>query len=132
MADAVLGHRIDRADLNSGALFGRARERRSRTLVGLGSVELGNACDRALRADAAAWRGARSHAPLPTTGPPGAVAPTVRRCFLCMSFAPIVVFAFRRPDHTARLLASLRANEESSSSRVYVYCDGPRSAADVV
>lgn len=47
-----------------------------------------------------------------------------------MPFAPVAVFAFQRPDHTARLLASLAANRESSSSRVYVYCDGPRSAAD--
>jgi hypothetical protein len=45
--------------------------------------------------------------------------------------APIAVFAFRRPEHTTRLLASLRANPEAERSAVHVFCDGPRRASDV-
>lgn len=44
--------------------------------------------------------------------------------------APIVLFVFRRPDHTARLLESLSRNAEISRSTLYVYCEGSRSEAD--
>ncbi len=44
--------------------------------------------------------------------------------------APIVVFTYNRPDRARQLLESLRANPESSGSRVYVYSDGPKGAAD--
>lgn len=47
------------------------------------------------------------------------------------ALAPIAVFAFRRPEHTRRLLASLAANPEAARSRIHVFCDGPRHAADV-
>ena len=44
--------------------------------------------------------------------------------------APIAVFTYKRPEHTARLLRSLAANPETSSSPVYVFCDGARSTSD--
>lgn len=47
-----------------------------------------------------------------------------------MALAPIAVFAFKRPDHTRRLLASLRSNPEAQHAEVHVFCDGPRSDAD--
>lgn len=45
--------------------------------------------------------------------------------------APIAVFVYKRARHTARLLQSLTQNAEADSSPVYVFCDGPRSDADV-
>lgn len=45
--------------------------------------------------------------------------------------APIAIFAFRRPDHTRRLLQSLKRCEGFSDSRVFVFLDGPRTRADV-
>lgn len=47
-----------------------------------------------------------------------------------MALAPIAIFAFRRPEHVARLIESLRANPEFARSQVVAYCDGPRTAAD--
>jgi len=44
--------------------------------------------------------------------------------------APIALFAFRRPERTARLLRSLLANPEVRSSRVYAFCDGARREED--
>jgi hypothetical protein len=44
--------------------------------------------------------------------------------------APIAIFAFRRPEHVARLIDSLRANPEFAESPVVAYCDGARSEAD--
>lgn len=45
-------------------------------------------------------------------------------------YAPIVLFVFRRPEHTARLLESLARNAEIAQSTLYVYCEGPRHEAD--
>lgn len=47
-----------------------------------------------------------------------------------MPIAPIAVFAFKRPAHTRRLLASLRANPEADRAEVHVFCDGPRGEAE--
>ncbi|MBW4052021.1 MAG: glycosyltransferase [Proteobacteria bacterium] len=44
--------------------------------------------------------------------------------------APIAVFVYRRPRHTARLIESLLANEPLSRSPVFVYCDGARTAEE--
>lgn len=44
--------------------------------------------------------------------------------------APVALFVFRRPDHTRRLLDSLRANPEVQRTRVHVFADGARWAAD--
>jgi hypothetical protein len=46
------------------------------------------------------------------------------------SFAPVAVFTYKRPEHTARLLRSLSANPEHALSPVCVFCDGPRTRAD--
>ncbi|TAK94916.1 MAG: methyltransferase, TIGR04325 family [Aquabacterium sp.] len=40
---------------------------------------------------------------------------------------PVVLFAFNRPDHLARTLASLRANDLAGGTDLIVYSDGPRS-----
>lgn len=44
------------------------------------------------------------------------------------NFAPIVVFAYRRPEHLRNTLNSLKQCEGFDSSPVIVYCDGPRNA----
>lgn len=43
------------------------------------------------------------------------------------SLAPIVFFAFNRPEHTIRALNSIKNCKESRNSRLFVYCDGPRN-----
>lgn len=43
---------------------------------------------------------------------------------------PIAIFAYRRPDHVRRLLASLARNSESAESPTFIYCDGPRTPGD--
>lgn len=45
-------------------------------------------------------------------------------------FAPIAIFAYKRPHHVAAVLAALKACPEHASSPVTIYCDGPRSEAD--
>lgn len=44
--------------------------------------------------------------------------------------APVVVFAYARPEHLKRCLDSLAVNPEAAASRLIVYVDGPRGAAD--
>lgn len=44
--------------------------------------------------------------------------------------APVVLFAYNRPDHLARTLAALRANTLAPGTLLYVYSDGPKSPAD--
>ena len=46
--------------------------------------------------------------------------------------APIALFAFNRPQHLARTVASLAANDLASESDLWVFCDGPRRAQDEV
>ena len=43
-----------------------------------------------------------------------------------MNYAPIIVFAFNRPDLLKSCVASLLANEEAAASDLYVFVDGPR------
>jgi GT2 family glycosyltransferase len=45
-----------------------------------------------------------------------------------MSYAPIVIFAYNRPDHLNNLLNSLAKNYESSLSDLYIFCDGPKDS----
>lgn len=47
-----------------------------------------------------------------------------------MAFAPIAIFAYRRPDHLRRTIEALKACPEFSCSPIFVYCDGPRNDAD--
>ena len=44
--------------------------------------------------------------------------------------APVAVFAYRRPDHLTRCLASLAANTEAAATRIVIFCDGPKSPAE--
>lgn len=44
--------------------------------------------------------------------------------------APVVLFAYRRPDHLRRSLQSLAANPVACSTHLTIYCDGPRDARD--
>ncbi len=48
-----------------------------------------------------------------------------------MAFAPIALFAFRRPAHLARVLDALERNPEFAASPLHVFADGPRAAADL-
>lgn len=43
--------------------------------------------------------------------------------------APVVVFAFNRPEHLSQCLNSLRRNPEASDSDLWVFCDGPKDEA---
>ncbi len=44
--------------------------------------------------------------------------------------APIALFAFNRPAHLARTVASLSANHLAAESDIWVFCDGPRRPDD--
>ena len=46
------------------------------------------------------------------------------------AYAPVALFIFNRPKHLARTLASLAGNRGFDQSPVFVFADGPRSAAD--
>jgi acetyltransferase-like isoleucine patch superfamily enzyme len=47
-----------------------------------------------------------------------------------MKLAPIVLFAYNRPDHTKKTLDALATNPEARESHLYIYCDGPKSESD--
>jgi hypothetical protein len=42
------------------------------------------------------------------------------------TFAPIALFAYRRPSHTKRVLDALARCPEFRESALHIYCDGPR------
>jgi len=46
-------------------------------------------------------------------------------------WAPIVLFTFKRPEHTRRTLESLAQNSEFLDSPLFVYCDGSRNEGEV-
>lgn len=46
-----------------------------------------------------------------------------------VELAPIALFVYNRPQHTARLLQSLLANPLAAQSRLYVFADGPKANA---
>ena len=43
--------------------------------------------------------------------------------------APIIVFAYNRPDHLYRTLEALAKNDLAEESELFVYCDGPKQDA---
>lgn len=43
------------------------------------------------------------------------------------NFAPIILFAFNRPDALRNTIQSLLLNEEAENSDLYIFVDGPRS-----
>lgn len=45
-------------------------------------------------------------------------------------FAPIALFVFNRPEHARITLEALAGNPLASSSRLYIFSDGPRGAED--
>ena len=50
-----------------------------------------------------------------------------------MAAAPVIVFAYKRPQLLEATLRSLAANDLASTSQLHIYCDGPKadaSAAD--
>lgn len=44
--------------------------------------------------------------------------------------APIVLFAYKRPAHTRRVLQTLAMNPLAGKSHLYIFCDGPRSTQE--
>ena len=47
-----------------------------------------------------------------------------------MSYAPIALFIYNRPEHTRRTLESLIRCAEFADSPLYIFCDGPKSSTD--
>jgi len=45
------------------------------------------------------------------------------------SLAPIVFFAYNRPDHTRQVLESLYRNKYADESSLWIYVDGPKAGA---
>ena len=46
------------------------------------------------------------------------------------NYAPILLFAYNRPQHVRQLVASLLANAEAAQSPLYVYADGAKGESD--
>lgn len=46
------------------------------------------------------------------------------------NLAPIALFVYNRPDHTRRTLAYLQKNLLVEESRLFIFSDGPKTAAD--
>lgn len=46
------------------------------------------------------------------------------------NFAPIALFVYNRPQHTARTLKFLKQNELAAESRLFVFSDGPKTSED--
>lgn len=46
-----------------------------------------------------------------------------------MTYAPIALFTYARPDHTRQAIASLLQNPEAARSDLYVFSDGPKTEA---
>lgn len=44
--------------------------------------------------------------------------------------APIIIFAFNRPQHLRKMLEALQRNTLAAQSDLIIYCDGPRSEAE--
>lgn len=44
--------------------------------------------------------------------------------------APVALFAYARPEHLAKTLASLSANPRARDTPLIIFCDGPRSNED--
>ncbi|WP_243358651.1 glycosyltransferase [Fundidesulfovibrio terrae] len=44
---------------------------------------------------------------------------------------PTAFFAYNRPEHALRALSALAANPEAVSGELFIYCDGPKTDADL-
>jgi glycosyltransferase involved in cell wall biosynthesis len=47
------------------------------------------------------------------------------------TYAPIIIFAYNRPEHLKKCLDSLQANKIASESELFVFSDGPKSVEDI-
>lgn len=47
-----------------------------------------------------------------------------------MDLAPIAFFAYKRPEHTLKALSSLSECDLAKESKLYIFCDGVKSADD--
>jgi hypothetical protein len=47
-----------------------------------------------------------------------------------VSYAPIALFVFNRPEHTRRTVDALRANVHAGETDLFVFCDAARDARD--
>ena len=47
-----------------------------------------------------------------------------------MTLSPIVLFVYKRPGHTKRMIESLKLNPEYSRSLISVYCDGAKDVQE--
>lgn len=47
-----------------------------------------------------------------------------------MNPAPVALFAYRRPDHLAQVVAGLLANPEAAKTPLWIFCDGAKGVAD--
>ncbi|MBX7093444.1 MAG: hypothetical protein K1X56_01900 [Flavobacteriales bacterium] len=45
------------------------------------------------------------------------------------SLAPVIVFAYKRPDLLEQTLVSLSGNAESANTELFIFCDGPKAQA---
>src|SRR5262245_11885581 len=45
--------------------------------------------------------------------------------------SPIVLFAYKRPDHTRRCLESLAQNTWAPESQLIIYCEAPKNPAEI-
>jgi hypothetical protein len=46
-----------------------------------------------------------------------------------MTYAPIVLFVYNRPDHTLKTLEALSKNRGAENSKLYIFSDGPKNEA---
>ena len=46
------------------------------------------------------------------------------------SLAPVVVFAYNRPEHLSRTLTALAAADGAAASQLWLFCDGPKPNQD--
>lgn len=49
-----------------------------------------------------------------------------------LTYAPIIIFCYRRPDHLTQTLTSLKRCDGFEKSPIIVYADGPQNAEEVV
>jgi len=48
-----------------------------------------------------------------------------------MRLAPIILFAYNRPEHTLKTLSALQKNELAAQSELYIFSDGPKNESDI-
>jgi len=44
-----------------------------------------------------------------------------------ISYYPIVIFTYNRPDHLKKLLNSIKKNKNFKKHKFYFFCDGPKN-----